>query len=262
MDKRLIDSHIHIDKYEKSQRDHILSDLQRVMVDALIAVSNDLESTRRVLRLAAADQRIKPAIGYHPEQAVPDEREQRALIALIEDRKNDIAAIGEIGLPYYLRQEQPDLDLQPYIDLLERFIQKAALHGKPVILHAIYEDAVIVCDLLEAYGIQKAHFHWFKGEDKVLKRIVGNGHVISVTPDVVYEPEIQHIVKQVPLEQLLVETDGPWPFEGPFEGEVTHPEMMHHSIEKIAAIKGLELTEVYRRIYKNTCEFYKLEDLL
>lgn len=72
------------------------------------------------------------------------------------------------------------------IDILDLFIQKAVELDKPVALHAIYDDAPVVCDLLEKHSAAKAHFHWFKGDRKTAERMVGNGYFVSVTPDVLY----------------------------------------------------------------------------
>src|SRR5699024_7219095 len=117
----------------------------------------------------------------------------------------------------------------------------------------------IVLDLLEKNGIKKAHFHWFKGDEATIKRLLANNYVISITPDVLYEEEIQVIVKQVPLKHLLVETDGPWPFEGPFQGQMTHPNMMHETMKVIAKLKGVKLADAYEQIYENTVLFYELD---
>src|SRR5699024_3236735 len=159
----------------------------------------------------------------------------------IEQNKEKMIAIGEVGLPYYLRKENEQIELTPYIQLLTRFIELSVRMDKPIILHAVYEDAPLVCTLLEEFSVKKAHFHWFKGDQKTLERI------------------IQQIVAQTPIENLLVETDGPWPFEGPFRGEMTHPKMLHASIEMIASIKDLSLDAVYEQLYENTIDFYCLD---
>lgn len=104
-------------------------------------------------------------------------------------------------------------------------------------MHAVYDDAPMACDLLEKHSIEKVHFHWFKGDGKTIERMIANGYFISVTPDVVYEQEIQQIVNAYPLERIMIETDGPWPFEGPFKGKMTHPAMMAESVKQIAKIK-------------------------
>ncbi|PNB76621.1 TatD family deoxyribonuclease, partial [Pseudomonas sp. FW305-BF6] len=85
-----------------------------------------------------------------------------------------------------------------------------------------------------------------------------NGYYISITPDVLYEDEIQELVKHYPINLMMVETDGPWPFEGPFNRDYTHPRFIHESVRKIAEIKALEIEEVYKCLYENTKEFYDL----
>ncbi|WP_432353655.1 TatD family hydrolase [Sporosarcina sp. A2] len=259
MRHNLLDAHIHLDMYEEVDRTRLMKELEAMSVNALIAVSNNLESSYRTLELARLDSRVKPAIGYHPEQPVPSDNALAEIMELIDDKQDQIIAIGEVGLPYYLRKENPELELQPYLELLEKFIIKAVACELPIVLHAVYEDASIVCDLLEKHHVLKAHFHWFKGSDAVLERILSNGYVISVTPDVTYKPKIQHLVKQTPLSQLMVETDGPWPFEGPFSGEMTHPSMMHHSVQAIAELKKLDVEETYRQLYVSTKNFYRID---
>ena len=258
MRRYVIDAHIHMDMYEIDQRSKILNELEQNDVTALVSVSNNLESSVRQLNLAKTDDRIKPAIGYHPEQVLPTEQEALSILRLIDDHAESLTAIGEVGLLYYLRRERPGLDLAPYVHLLECFIRKAGQLDLPIALHAVYEDAEIVCELLEKYSVSRAHFHWFKGEDRVLHRIISNGYMISVTPEVVYRPKIQQLVESVPLSQLMVETDGPWPFEEMFKGKLTHPSMVHESMKSIAVIKGIDLEEVYEEIYTRTQEFYRL----
>lgn len=253
---RLIDAHIHLDMYEEDEQEQIITDLDSENIEALITVSNHFKSAQENLRLKERDARIKVAVGYHPEQALPSEKETRTIIDLAKERAKDIIAIGEVGLPYYLRKENPHIKRDAYVDLLEQFIVLAKELNKPIVLHSIYEDATITSDLLEKHDIKKAHFHWFKGEDKILERIIANGHVISVTPDVCYEKDIQHIVKATPLNQILLETDGPWPFENQFERQMTHPKMMHESVKVIAKLKGITEEDVYKQTIHSTKDFY------
>ncbi|WNS76533.1 TatD family hydrolase [Bacillus sp. DTU_2020_1000418_1_SI_GHA_SEK_038] len=257
MMKKIIDSHIHLDQYEKK-------DLSRIIegdnsVEAMIAVSFDLQSCKATQEIATCYQQVYPAYGYHPEQKLPHEKELVELINWMDRYQDEMIAVGEVGLPYYLRQEQ-DLPLEPFLELLEEVTIKSKIWQKPLVLHAVYEDAKIVCDLLEKHSISKAHFHWFKGDEYTIDRMIKNGYFISVTPDVLYEDDIQGLVKKYPLEQIMVETDGPWPFEGPFTGCQTHPQMMHKSLEEIARLKRVPISEVYSIVRKNTIGFYCLRD--
>ncbi|MEH7122560.1 TatD family hydrolase [Bacillus sp. JJ1773] len=254
--KKIIDAHIHLDQYEKRDLSRIIEGAPSI--EALIAVSFDLKSCKATQEIASHFQQVYPAYGYHPEQPLPHEDELIKLINWMDHHQDEMIAVGEVGLPYYLRQEQ-DLPLGPYLELLEEITIKAKIWQKPLVLHAVYEDAKIVCDLLEKHSISKAHFHWFKGDEYTIDRMIQNGYFISITPDVFYENDIKELVKKYPLEQIMVETDGPWPFEGPFTGKQTHPQMMHKSLEQISRLKRVPITDVYSIVRENTVGFYGLK---
>ncbi len=254
----MIDAHIHWDAYSPWQRTAILDSLDTHGIRAMIAVSMNLKSSRETLDLSVMDGRVKAAAGFHPEQELPSEEEIEELFIFLDQHAESLAAVGEVGLPYYRMHDDADLKLKPYEELLERFIVKAKSLDKPIILHCIYEHAGIACDLLERHSVEKAHFHWFKGKEAILERVLSNGYKISVTPDLMYEDEIQKIVRKAPLDAIMVETDGPWPFEGPFQGKMTHPRMMRRTIKCIASIKKQDESEVAERIFTQTKRFYGL----
>ncbi|MCY9549710.1 TatD family hydrolase [Lysinibacillus xylanilyticus] len=248
----LIDAHIHLDQYKEHDIPTLLEEAEHV-----IAVSMNLPSCEKTLKLSKAYTKVKAAFGFHPEQPLLSDAEEEALFKWIRQHSHEMVAIGEVGLPYYLRQEKA-IDVRPYVALLERFIVLAKELNKPIVLHAVYEDAGIVCDLLEKHQVTKAHFHWFKGDEEVIERMISNGYFISVTPDCTYETEIKQLIKKYPIELMMVETDGPWPFECPFDNKRTSPWMMDHSVAVIASIKGLTTQEAARIITRNTTIFYNL----
>ncbi|WP_242145376.1 MULTISPECIES: TatD family hydrolase [unclassified Bacillus cereus group] len=248
-----IDSHIHLDQYESKEQMNILSDVKKsAEIDGLIGVSMNYHSCYEILSLAKQYPFVYPAIGFHPEQPIQKE-ECEQIYKLIEERREQIVAIGEVGLPYYLRQEQPNLALETYIEVLERFMILAKEYHLPIILHAVYEDADIVCDLLEKHGISHAHFHWFKGSKETMERMIRNGYYISITPDVLYKEKIRNIVSFYPLKYMMVETDGPWKFQAE---QMTHPNMIKDVLKEISVIKNVPIDEVAKQIYWNTVQFY------
>ncbi len=254
----MIDAHIHLDHYNDQEIQDIME--SDSSIEALISVSFDLESCKKNKDLAKLYRKVKPSFGYHPEQMPPTEKEIETLFSWIRSNQNDMVAVGEVGLPYYLGKDQKLTTLQrsQHIELLEAFITLSKELEKPIVLHAVYEDAPIVCDLLERYSVTGAHFHWFKGDSKTVQRMAENGYYISVTPDVLYEEEIQRLVQAYPLQQMMVETDGPWPFEGPFAGKMTHPAMMRESIKTIAKIKKLSMDEVSQYVFYNAKSFFAI----
>ncbi len=262
-DPPLIDTHIHLDSYSLSDQQSILADIRHHEVQSVISVSMHLASCMRNLELARQyGPMVRPAFGYHPEQPLPSSDETEKLLDWMAEHTDEMVAVGEVGLPYYARLEAESegrpWDNRPYADLLEQFIAFAKKHHKPVVLHAVYEDADIACDLLEKYGVTRAHFHWFKGSRDTLHRMAGNGYYISFTPDILYEEEIRAMACRYPDHLVMAETDGPWPFEGPFTGQMTHPRMTASVASAWAELKGLSILEARRILYENAARLYAL----
>ena len=262
---RTIDAHIHLDKYEGSDLEQVLAELG-TDVEAVIAVSVDQASCETNLDLAERySGTVLPAFGFHPEQPIPAQDELDRLFVWIEQHREEAVAIGEVGLPYYNRTDAEKrgerFDLEPYIALLERFVELAVRLDKPIVLHTIYEDADITCDLLEKHGCRRAHFHYFKGANHTIERMAANGYYISITPDVLYEEEIRELVRKYPIDLIMAETDGPWPFEGPCAGKLTTPAMTRYVVEEIAVLRGLPASKVEEYLYRNTKRLYQLDEL-
>lgn len=258
-----IDAHLHVDMYAEEERDVLLEEAFRNGVEAVVAVSMHLTSSKTNDALARKyEGRLHPAYGFHPEQELPLDVELGQLLSWIRERyaEGQAFAIGEVGLPYYKRTELEAegflFNEKPYLSLLETFVQLAAELDRPIVLHAVYEDADKVCDLLQTYNIRRAHFHWFKGSEATLERMIEAGYYVSITPDVAYEKEIIELVKYYPIQLLMVETDGPWLFEGRYSGQQTVPCMVKQVIADIAFIKGIEISDAATILLHNTKRFY------
>lgn len=248
-----IDSHIHVDQYKDEEKNRLLKEVENSNeIKGLIAVSMNYQSCKETLSLAKKYPFIYPAIGFHPEQQIHKE-ECEQIYKLIEQDAEEIVAIGEVGLPYYLRKEDESIAVDSYIAVLKKFIELASKYNLPIILHAVYEDADTVCDLLEKYKVSRAHFHWFKGSDETMKRMMKNGYYISITPDVLHKEKIRKIVSYYPLEYMMVETDGPWEFQ---DDVMTHPRMIRDVLKEISVIKNISVDQVAETIYENTIRFY------
>ncbi|UOK46692.1 TatD family hydrolase [Bacillus tropicus] len=248
-----IDSHIHVDQYKDEEKSRLLKDVENSKeVKGLIAVSMNYQSSKETLSLAKRYPFVHPAIGFHPEQLIHKE-ECEQIYKLIEGHVEDIAAIGEVGLPYYLRKEDERIAINSYMSVLQQFVELASKYDLPIILHAVYEDADIVCNLLEKYKVSRAHFHWFKGSETTMKRMMRNGYYISITPDVLHKEKIRKIVSYYPLEYMMVETDGPWEFQ---DDVMTHPRMIRDVLKEISVIKNVSVDKVAETIYENTIRFY------
>jgi TatD DNase family protein len=258
----LWDAHIHLERYG-DRAESLVRESVSAGVGALVAVSMDLASSERTAALAEEfPDVVRPAYGFHPEQDIPGDAEIDALFAWMERRaaSGERFAVGEVGLPYYSRLEAAStgrpFDEAPYVRLLERFVAFAVRFDLPLALHAVYEDAHKACDALEAAGARRAHFHWFKGDERAIERIVRGGWRVSFTPDCLYDPETRPLLGRFPLASVLTETDGPWPFEGPYEGRETHPAMIRDVTGAIAKAYGLSPEEAAATLARNAERLY------
>lgn len=258
----LWDTHIHLEQY--GDRAHqIVREAMAAGICRMVAVSTDMASCQRTLELAEAyPELVLPAFGVHPEQALPSEVEVEQMFQWMEQqrRRGLRFAVGEVGLPYYTRKkalrENQRFDLEPYVAMLEQFVRYAAQWDVPIVLHAVYEDAHLALRLLEKYGVRRAHFHWFKGDEQAVKRIIARGYMVSFTPDCRYNPVTAALLTRFPLDLILAETDGPWPYEGPYLGRQTHPAMVADVIREIARRHGLSVQEVAARLGQNAERLY------
>lgn len=206
----MFDSHINLDQLDVSQIERIVSD---PLLQGILAVSTDLASAETLLALKQKFPKIQIAAGFHPEQVLIDEKQQQALFDWIVKNRANLTAIGEVGLPNYLKRQNPKLDYQPYLALLEQFVVLSKRLNLPLNLHIVHDDVAITLDLLEKYQIQQAHFHWFKTDDDSLERFLRTPYFASVTPDILWNLKTQKIVRNLPLDRLLIETDSPWRHE-------------------------------------------------
>jgi TatD DNase family protein len=250
-----VDAHIHLERYRDEE---IVSLLADPMLRGVVAVSMDLESSRRTLEWKRRfPGKVKAACGFHPEQEVAEVAE---LVTWMEKYRAEIDAIGEIGLPYYRRREAvrrgESWEEGPYIRILEEMLRLAAEWDKPAVLHGVREDVPVILDLLDRFGVRCAHFHWIKADREALKRMAERGCFVSFTPDILYDEETRAIAASYPLELILTETDGPWPFEGPFAGRRTNPLMVLDVIRELAVLRRREEEDLKAQLLSNVEKCY------
>lgn len=252
----MYDAHIHLDQYEYISRN--IEHWKRAGVTGVVAVSTDLRSSYKTLALKEKyPDFIFAAIGFHPEQPLPQESDVKEWERLVHMERHLISAIGEVGLPYYTISQYENVTLDHYIYFLDQMVALAARTQLPIVLHAVHSHASIAYELLVKHRIQKAHFHWLKAEETDVLRIVERGYYISVTPEICYRNRDVILASHVPLEQLLVETDGPWPYSGPFTGRPTSPLFLQNVAKKISEIKGVPLQTVINQLTTNTLALYQ-----
>ena len=132
-------------------------------------------------------------------------------------------------------------------------VKIAKRYDKPLILHCRYSHQRVFSMILEA-GVRRAVFHWYNASLELLQEIVSSGYYVSATPALRYSLHHREAMKEAPIERILVETDCPVSFED----KESRPSDVVVTVEELARIKGMPLSEVADITYRNTVEFYEL----
>jgi TatD DNase family protein len=257
----IIDSHCHL-------HDPAFEDLRGVLartaehgVWGAVAVGCDQHSNARTLEGATGNRKtVWPAMGFHPDWFHLSDLDLEQVEAQVAAQHSRLIALGEVGLPWYCLEGATDAVgfMTRGRQRLNRLLSLASRYDLPVILHAPHGAAVGALAALKAHGIERAVFHWHKAPAEVTRDIVAAGYLVSVTPEVVYRERDRALVEAVPLESLLVESDGPWAYQGEFAGMASGPWLVSRVAEEVAKIKGLPVDEVAYEISANTCRLFDL----
>jgi TatD DNase family protein len=251
---RLIDAHAHLGAPEfDGDRAAVLERARAAGVAAVIAVGETLADAEQNLRLAAAEPSgmIRPAAGLYP--TILDRDQAASLEALIRRERERLVAIGEVGLDHWKVQDPAERELQR--ELFLGFVRLSAETGLPLNVHSRSAGKATI-DLLLAAGAVRVLLHAFDGRAATALPAVEAGYFFSVPPSVVRSPQKQKLVRRLPLESLLVETDSP--VLGPEPGIRNEPANVTVSVTAIATLKGVSEGAVIEAVVENQRRLFGL----
>lgn len=249
----LFDSHAHYnDKRFTEDRDTLLSGLSAAGVGYVANIGCSIESSRESIALAEKYPFVYAAVGIHPHDA--EEAQEDAIDELrIMASHEKVRAIGEIGLDYYYNNSPRD-------------VQKAWFHRQmtlarelkmPVIIHDrdAHGDCLEIC---QAYPDITGVFHCYSGSFEFAKQVLKLGYMLSFTGVITFKnaQKFEEIIRYVPMDRIMVETDCPYLAPEPMRGKRNHSGYMRYTAEKIAEIKGISFEEVAKYTTENAFRFY------
>ena len=229
--------------------------LEFIIVNGLEPISN-----REVLKLCQRHDHLLPALGIYPLDAMaaqirdsgtweqpfdpPTVFDVDEEIAFIDSQAAHLVAVGEIGLDQHWIKDHPAAQERVFTKLVE----VAQKHDLPIIIHS--RKAERRCfDILQEMNVKKADFHCYGGKLKLAKQIAAAGYYLSIPPVVVKAESFQRIVQELPIEQLLTETD--CPYMGPDPGERNEPSNVPRGIEAMAKARGISNEEMAQAVREN-----------
>jgi len=238
-----VDIHCHLEHPLLSQRlQEVLDDMQKNSVFACTA-GTDLDSNKKAVAYAVQHKQVGCFLGVYPRysyhEAMKDiitDDEFEACMTFITQQKDLLLGIGEIGLDFsqHYNQKQQEEDFVEQCELASRW-------NKPVLIHSRKAEQRVF-ELLETTSVKKVILHAFSGKKKLVQKGVEQGYTFSIPTAVTRSQQFQENVKEIPLQQLLAETDAP--FMSPFPDKTNEPAFVIEGYKKIAEIKKRSLDEV------------------
>ena len=256
----LTDTHTHLDfPHFDGDRERVIERAATAGVRAIVDVGTDQASSQAAVALAEAYPQIYAAVGVHPHDAKTVTKEVLEKLGALASHPK-VVAIGEIGLDFYR-------DLSPRDKQRQAFQQQLALAseiGKPVIIHdrdAHSEVMAILRRWIEGGHQPAGVLHCFSGDLTMAQEAIELGFYISIAGPVTFKNarSLRELVRQLPVEKLLVETDCPYLTPHPHRGKKRNePAYVKFVAQEVARVKGLSLEEVARVTSDNAQALFAL----
>ena len=249
----LIDAHSHLDKYN-DELDAALNEIERTQI-LTVSVSMDIESYRRATEIATRSKFIVATFGIHPWNAptYADRLPEHEFELLVRGSP----MIGEIGLDYTLSDVSRETQISAF-----RLQLKLALEAHlPVIIHCrkAFQDLL---DIVKEDGGESIGgvLHAFSGSPQMAAEFVKLGFYLSVAGTVTYRNAVRplEVVRSIPLEHLLLETDAPDMTPEPYRGCPNEPAFIIETASRVAQLKGITLDEVAAVTTLNASRLFRL----
>lgn len=251
-----IDVHAHLDnvRYEEDL-DTIVKNAKEKCVEKIITAGYDLNSSYVDVEIANRFENVFATVGVHPENVEGLEKNYlEKLETLLKNKK--VVAIGEIGLDYHWRKDNQELQKKIFIEQID-LANKLDL---PIVVHC--RDAVgdTLQILKEHTPKRESLMHCYGGSVESAKEFIKLGFSFSFGGVVTFKnaKNVQEVVKNIPLEKIMLETDCPYMSPEPFRGKVNEPKNIPIIAEKIADIKNIKIDEVEKNTTKNAEKLFKI----
>lgn len=227
----MIDSHCHLTDERYNGAADVISAFERDGVEAAVTIGYDTASSQAAVRLAEAHDRVFAAVGIHPSEFTHEDGFD-GILPLLKHPK--VVAYGEIGLDFHWDEPNRELQKRKFCEQLEI----GAASGLPIIVHSRDCDGDML-PLLKGFAPKIKNglvMHCFSSSAEVAKEYVKLGFYISFAGPITYKNANKgEVIRAVPDELLLAETDCPYLTPMPHRGKLNYPSYVRFTIERLAA---------------------------
>ncbi len=239
------DTHCHIYKEYYNDISETLNNAQKCGITRFINNGSDTKSNQEVLKLIDTYQNMYGALGIHPESA---DTYKESDLTFIKDNLNHpkVIAIGEIGLDYHYTKENKEAQ----INLFETQLKLAETYNLPVIIHSreATEDTINSLKKYKVTGV----IHSFSGSFETAQIYLKMGFSLGINGVITFKSsKLKEVIKNIPLENIILETDSPYLTPEPYRGTPNEPARILEIAKFIANLKNIDLETLSNITNKN-----------
>jgi TatD DNase family protein len=254
----LIDSHAHLEMPDFTKDlEAVIQRAKESGIEYIFTVGTEKKDWKRALEIANSHSTIYAILGIHPHNAKEIDGQTYPLLReLCRDKK--VRALGEMGLDFFR-------NLSPRDAQLKRFREQIGLAkeiGLPIVVHdrEAHQETLEILKS-ESAGECGGIIHCFSGDYEMAKVCTDMGFYISIPGTITFKNagSFREIVKKIPLESLLVETDAPFLTPEPFRGKRNEPGYVRYTAQKMAEIKKIPFEKVAEVTTENALRVYGLK---
>ncbi len=269
---KYIDIHGHIGSavYD-ADREEVIKRAEDLDI-GIIVIGTDLETSKRAVELAVQHKNIWATVGVHPTDNIAVGFDLVSFRKLAAHPK--VVAIGECGLDYF--HSKPE-DMQVQHEVFIKHIELANEVHKPLMLHirepkqlggvdknglafsrskSAYQEAV---EIVKLHAKVRSNFHFFTGTKEDVRAILDIGGMFSFTGVVTFARSYDEVIRYIPLDRMMSETDCPYVSPAPYRGKRNEPSYVTEVIKSIATIRGDGEVAVGRQLLENAVKFFGLK---
>ena len=234
----LTDTHCHLYSEYYDDIENILKEAKENNIVRYISDGCDLNSNKEMLELSSKYDNIYITLGIHPE-SVEDYKDEDLLFIKDNLKNKKVIAIGEIGLDYYYSKENKDIQKE----LFEKQLKIAQDNDLPVVVHS-REATQDTIDILKKYKV-KGVIHSFTGSLEVAKIYIKMGFVLGVNGVITFKnSNVKDVIKEVGLENIILETDSPYLTPHPYRGKQNTPKYIKEIAEFVANLYNISIEDL------------------
>ena len=254
---KFIDSHVHLDLSEfKKDMPDVIQRAKEGGIENIITIGIGIQECKSAMRIAEAYPSIYAAIGIHPHNAKSLDLKT---LDFLEDNANNkkVVALGEMGLDFFRNHSSREDQVRAFRAQLD--LAKSV--NLPVIIHDrdAHEETLSILEEEKA-GLTGGVIHCFSGDAEMALKCIDMGFYISIPGTVTFKnaKKQQEVVRKIPIEKILIETDCPFLSPVPYRGKRNEPLHVKYVAEEIAKIKNMPIEEIARITVSNTKELFSL----